>query len=252
MLSRIARPLVSKSVFRRTFSTPVVTATQNIFSPTEEHQALREMLRGFVESEIDPQALEYNKKEEFNVDLFRKLGDLGLLGITVPVEYGGSGMDATAAVIAHEEMASSDPAFCLSYLAHSMLFVNNLCQNGNEEQKHRFLPGTCSGELIGGMGMSEPAAGTDVMGMATTATPNADGTEYTINGAKMWITNGTVDGHSDTGDVFLVYAKTGSGRGKNDVTSFLIEKGMPGFTLGQKIHDKVSTSINTSTNTSKK
>ena len=195
------------------------------------------MLRGFVETEVDPQALEYNRKELFNVDLFRKLGDLGLLGITVPTEYGGSEMDATAAVIAHEELSASDPAFCLSYLAHSMLFVNNLCQNGSHDLKMKYLPGACSGELIGGMGMSEPAAGTDVMGMATTAVPNADGTEYTINGAKMWITNGTISGQ-DTGDAFLVYAKTGPGRGKNDITSFLIEKGMPGFSLGQKIEDK--------------
>lgn len=146
-------------------------------------------------------------------------------------------MDATAAVIAHEELSASDPAFCLSYLAHSMLFVNNLCQNGSHDLKMKYLPGACSGELIGGMGMSEPAVGTDVMGMSTTAVPNADGTEYTINGAKMWITNGTISG-TDTGDAFLVYAKTGKGRGKNDITSFLVEKGMPGFSLGQKIEDK--------------
>ncbi len=195
------------------------------------------MLRSFVETEVDPQSLQFNSREEFNRDLFMKLGDLGLLGVTVPAEYGGSEMDATAAVIAHEELSASDPAFCLSYLAHSMLFVNNLCQNGNHEQKSKFLPKACTGEFIGGMGMSEPAVGTDVMGMSTTATPNADGSAYTINGAKMWITNGTING-ADTGDVFLVYAKTGSGRGKNDVTSFIIEKDMPGFSLGQKIMDK--------------
>ena len=193
MLSRATRSLTrvafNKSNFRA-LSSPAATKVMDIFSPTEEHTALREMLRNFVETEVDPQALEYNRKELFNVDLFRKLGDLGLLGITVPSEYGGSEMDATAAVIAHEELSASDPAFCLSFLAHSMLFVNNLCQNGNHEQKMRFLPGGCSGELIGGMGMSEPGAGTDVMGMTTTAVPNADGTEYTINGAKMWITNG--------------------------------------------------------------
>lgn len=195
------------------------------------------MLRSFVETEVDPQSLQFNSREEFNRDLFMKLGDLGLLGVTVPAEYGGSEMDATAAVIAHEELSASDPAFCLSYLAHSMLFVNNLCQNGNHEQKSKFLPKACTGEFIGGMGMSEPAVGTDVMGMSTTATPNADGSAYTINGAKMWITNGTING-TDTGDVFLVYAKTGSGRGKNDITSFIIEKDMPGFSLGQKIMDK--------------
>ena len=209
----------------------------NLYNPTEEHASLRQMLRNFVETEVDPQALEHNRKELFNVELFRKLGSLGLLGITVDPEYGGSGMDAVAAVIAHEELAASDPAFCLSYLAHSMLFVNNLSQNGNHSQKLKYLPSACSGAAIGGMGMSEPSVGTDVMGMSTTAVPNADGSMYTLNGAKMWITNGTISG-TDTGDIFLVYAKTGKGRSASDVTSFLVEKNMPGFTLGQKITDK--------------
>ncbi len=133
-------------------------------------------------------------------------------------------MDATAAVIAHEELSASDPAFCLSYLAHSMLFVNNLHQNGSHEQKLKYLPKACSGEIICGMGMSEPGAGTDVMGMSTTATKSSDGSYYTINGAKMWITNGTIHGAGDTGDAFLVYAKTGSGRGAKDITSFLVDK----------------------------
>jgi len=191
----------------------------------------------FVETEVDPQALVHNREERFNVPLFRKLGEIGLLGVTADVEYGGSGMDATAAVIAHEELAASDPAFCLSFLAHSMLFVNNLNQNGNADQKAKYLPGTCDGSMIGGMGMSEPAAGTDVMGMATTATKSADGSHYVVNGTKMWITNGTTDG-KNTGDVFLVYAKTGKGRSAKDVSAFLIDKTMPGFSLGQKIEDK--------------
>lgn len=219
----------------RMLSTTSTALKVDMYNPTDEHAGLRDMLRQFVEKEVDPQALEHNRKEQFNVDLFRKLGNLGLLGITVDTQYGGSGMDAVAAVIAHEELAASDPAFCLSYLAHSMLFVNNLSQNGSHEQKLKFLPKACSGEAIGGMCMSEPGAGTDVMGMLTTAVPNADGTEYTINGTKMWITNGTID-NSDTGDIYLVYAKTGTGRG--DLTSFVVEKGMPGFTLGQKITDK--------------
>jgi isovaleryl-CoA dehydrogenase len=208
-----------------------------LFNPTEEHQSLREMVRSFVEAEVDPQALEYNREEKFNHELFKKLGSLGLLGITVDPQYGGSGMDAVAAVIAHEELASSDPAFCLSYLAHSMLFVNNLNQNGSHEQKLKYLPNACNGTAIGGMCMSEPGAGTDVMGMATTATLTEDGKHYHLNGAKMWITNGTVDG-KETGDIFLVYAKTGKGRSASDVTSFLVEKGMPGFSVGQKISDK--------------
>jgi isovaleryl-CoA dehydrogenase len=209
------------------------TSVGSIFSPTEEHQGLREMVRGFVEAEVEPQALEFNRDEKMNIPLFRKLGELGLLGVTVPEEYGGSGLDCTAAVIIHEELASSDPGFCLAYLAHSQLFVNNLARNGTEEQKKRWLPVTCDGSKIGGMCMSEPAVGTDVLGMKTNA--KLDGDDYVINGAKMWITNGTLDGKS-TGDCYLVYARTGEK--KSQISLFLVEKGMPGFSLGQKIEDK--------------
>jgi isovaleryl-CoA dehydrogenase len=209
----------------------------DLFNPTDEHSQLRKMLRSFVEAEVDPQALEFNRKEKFNVPLFRKLGEIGILGVTADVEYGGSGMDATAAVIVHEELAASDPAFCLSYLAHSMLFVNNVNQNASHEQKLKLLPGACDGTKICGMGMSEPGAGTDVLGMSSTAVKSADGSYFTINGTKMWITNGTIDG-TDTGDAFLLYAKTGSGRSPNDLSAFIIEKGMEGFSLGSKIEDK--------------
>eukprot|EP00425_Heterocapsa_triquetra_P037690 CAMPEP_0195082908 /NCGR_PEP_ID=MMETSP0448-20130528/23960_1 /TAXON_ID=66468 /ORGANISM="Heterocapsa triquestra, Strain CCMP 448" /LENGTH=501 /DNA_ID=CAMNT_0040116053 /DNA_START=56 /DNA_END=1562 /DNA_ORIENTATION=+ len=205
----------------------------SIFAPTEEHQALREMVRSFTEAEVEPQAIEFNREERMNMPLFHKCGELGLLGVTVPEEYGGSGMDALAAVIIHEELAASDPAFCLAYLAHSMLFVNNLARNGNEAQKRKWLPAVCEGSAIGGMCMSEPAVGTDVLGMKTTA--KLEGNEYVINGSKMWITNGTVDGKT-TGDVYLVYAKTGAS--PRDVSLFLVEKGMPGFSLGQQIKDK--------------
>ena len=113
--------------------------------------------------------------------------------------------------------------------------MNNLAQNGSHEQKARFLPRACTGEAVGGMCMSEPGAGTDVLGMATRATPSADGTSWTLRGQKMWITNGTLDGET-TGDVYLVYAKTGERR--QDVSMFIVEKGMEGFSLGQKIEDK--------------
>lgn len=206
-----------------------------IFNPTEEHKALREMVRSFAEREIEPQALEHDKLEKFNVELFKKAGELGLLGVTVPLEYGGSGMDATAAVIVHEELSAFDPGFCLAYLAHSMLFVNNLAVNGNEEQKERFLPPTCTGEMIAGMCMSEPNAGTDVLAMSTLAT--RDGDDYILNGQKMWITNGAVS-DSELGDVFLVYAKL-EDRSARDVSLFLVEKGMEGFSLGQKITEKL-------------
>lgn len=192
------------------------------------------MVRSFTESEVEPQAIQFNREERMNLPLFRKLGELGLLGVTVPEEYGGSGMDATAAVIVHEELSASDPAFCLAYLAHSMLFVNNLAQNGSEAQKQRWLPAVCDGSKVGGMCMSEPGAGTDVLGMRTTAKKQGDG-GYVLNGAKMWITNGTLDGET-TGDCYLVYARTGEG--PRDLSLFLVEKGTPGFSLGQKIHDK--------------
>ncbi len=207
----------------------------DLFNPTEEHQALRAMVREFAEKEVDPQAEAHDHAERFNIPLFRKLGDLGLLGITVPERFGGSGMDAAAAVIVHEELSAADPGFCLAYLAHSMLFVNNLALNGNDEQRARLLPDACSGKKIGGMCMSEPGAGTDVLGMSTTAV--RDGDDWVLNGAKMWITNGAVT-DTDLGDVFLVYARTG-GKGAKALSLFLVEKGMPGFKLGQKIKGKL-------------
>ncbi|KDO20706.1 hypothetical protein SPRG_21362 [Saprolegnia parasitica CBS 223.65] len=176
------------------------TAAYDLYNPTEEHMALREMLRSFVKDKVEPQAIDYNRAEKFNVDLFRELGELGLLGITVPEKYGGSEMDALAAVIAHEELSSSDPAFCLSFLAHSMLFTNNLARNGSDEQCAKYLPAACSGEAICGMAMSEPAVGTDVLGMKTTATKVGD--EYILNGTKMWITNGAIN-DTELGDTFL-------------------------------------------------
>lgn len=209
----------------------------DLFNPTPEHAELRKMVRSFVEKEVDPQALQFNREERFNVELFRKLGDLGLLGIVADPKYGGSGMDATAAVIVTEELASSDPGLTCSYATHSMLFINNLLRNGNEEQRNRFLPDACSGAKIGGICMTEPSVGTDVLALRTMATPSSDGSHFTLNGTKMFITNGTIDG-TDTGDLFLLYAKTDVNKKYGGLTSFVVEKGMPGFTLGQKINDK--------------
>jgi isovaleryl-CoA dehydrogenase len=208
----------------------------DLFNPTQEHKQLREMVRSFAEREVLPQAEAHDRDERFNVELFRRLGaELGLLGVTVPLEYGGSGMDATAAVIVHEELSAADPGFCLAYLAHSMLFVNNLAVNGDDAQRERFLPGCCDGTLIGGMCMSEPNAGTDVLGMGTVA--RSDGDDYVLDGQKMWITNGAIS-DSELGDVFLVYAKH-EDRADRALSLFLIEKGTPGFSLGQKIHNKL-------------
>ncbi|MGE0632424.1 MAG: acyl-CoA dehydrogenase family protein [Pseudobdellovibrionaceae bacterium] len=208
----------------------------DLFNPSPEHKMLREMVRSFVESEVEPQALEYDRKEKFNLPLFRKLGDLGLLGITVSEEFGGSEQDAVSAVIAHEEISASDPGFCLAYLAHSMLCVNNFAVNASAEQKKKYLPAMCTGQWIGAMAMSEPDYGTDVLGMKTTAVKRGD--KYIINGRKMWITNGCIDDEGTPADGVLVYAKTGEKNGKAQVSTFLVEKSFKGFSVGQKIKDK--------------
>ncbi|MES2769919.1 MAG: acyl-CoA dehydrogenase family protein [Bdellovibrionota bacterium] len=208
----------------------------DLYNPTEEHKMLRESVKSFVQSEVEPQAHKHDRDELFNLPLLRKLGELGLLGITTPEAYGGSGMDALAATIAHEEIAASDPGFCLAYLAHAMLCVNNIAMNANEEQKKRWLPKLCSGEWIGAMAMSEPDYGTDVLGMKSTAVLKGD--HYILNGRKMWITNGTIDENKTPCDIVLVYARTGEANGRAKVSTFIVEKGFEGFSVGQKIQDK--------------
>lgn len=209
----------------------------DLFNPTEEHGLLRETIRQWVSAEVEPQALEHDRKEKFNLSLFRQLGELGLLGITVEEQYGGSGLDPVAAVIAHEELSYSDPGFCLAYLAHSMLCVNNMAAHASHEQKSKYLPKLCSGEWVGAMAMSEANYGTDVLGMETTA--KKQGKFYSITGTKMWITNGCVDEEGTPGDVIWLYAKTGEKNGRAEISTFIVEKGMPGFSVGQKIRDKM-------------
>ena len=210
----------------------------DIANPSEEHQMLRDMVRDFVKEHVEPQALEFDRDEKFNLELLRSLGELGLLGITASEEFGGAGLDAVATVIVHEELSASDPGFALAYLAHAMLFVNNLEFNGNDSQRSRILPKVCSGEWIGAMAMSEPDAGTDVMGLSTTAEQRDDGS-WVINGRKMWITNGCLDDDGTPADVVWVYARTGvNENGKAQLSTFLVENGMPGYSVGQKIIDK--------------
>ncbi|MFL2970615.1 MAG: acyl-CoA dehydrogenase family protein [Candidatus Poseidoniaceae archaeon] len=210
----------------------------DIANPSEEHTMLREMVRDWTKEYVEPQAFEHDKHERFNLELLRSMGELGLLGISAQEEYGGAGLDATACAIVHEELSASDPGFALAYLAHSMLFVNNLAYNGTDEQKSRILPKVCSGEWIGAMAMSEPDAGTDVLGLSTTAVQRDDGT-WCINGRKMWITNGCLDDQGTPADVVWVYAKTGTDdRGRVQMSTFLVEAGMPGYSVGQKIFDK--------------
>ncbi|MCS7243650.1 MAG: acyl-CoA dehydrogenase family protein [Candidatus Calescibacterium sp.] len=207
------------------------TVSFDLFTPTQEHSILRDTVRDFVRNEVEPQALEHDIKEKFNLDLFRKVGDLGLLGLTVPQEYGGAGMDAVASVIVHEELASSDPGFALAYLAHSVLFVNNFYQNSNDFQRNKYLSKVISGQWIGAMCMTEPDAGTDVMSMKTKAEKKGD--FYYITGRKTYITNGAIDSNTP-GDVFLVYAKTG----EKEISTFVVEKGFEGFSLGQVLKNK--------------
>jgi isovaleryl-CoA dehydrogenase len=193
-----------------------------LFNPTEEHRMLRDMVAEFARNEVAPQAEEQDKLGHMNVPLFRKLGELGLLGITIPEEDGGAGLDATAAVIVHEELSKYDPGFCLAYLAHAMLFVNNFYYASNDDQKARYLDKVISGEWVGAMGMTEPDHGTDVLGMTTTAV--RDGDDYILNGTKTYITNGP------EAEVFQVYAKTG---GK--VSAFIVERSFEGFSTSPHI-----------------
>jgi isovaleryl-CoA dehydrogenase len=209
-----------------------VLTKSDIFNPTEEHKLLRQMVREFVINEVEPQAMEYNEKEKFNISLFRRLGELGLLGLTVGIEDGGAGMDAVASVIVHEELAASDPGFALAYLAHSILFVNNFYQNASNNLKKKYLAKVISGEYIGGMCMTEPDAGTDVLAMKTKAIKKGD--YYYITGRKTYITNGAIDNNT-LGDIFFVYAKTED----NKISSFVVEKGFKGFYLGQVLKHKL-------------
>ncbi|MGZ3651165.1 MAG: acyl-CoA dehydrogenase family protein [Bdellovibrionota bacterium] len=212
----------------------------DLFNPTQEHAMLREMVRAFAKDELEPQAAEHDRQEKFNLPLFRKLGELGLLGLTVPEKFGGSGQDATAACIVHEELSWSDPGFALAYLAHSMLCLNNFVHNASEAQKEKYLPKLCSGEWVGCMAMSEPGCGTDVMGMITTAVK--EGAHYRINGRKMWITNGAVDDQKTPADVVWLYARTAAADGRDrraKISTFLVDRTVAGYGVGQKIHDKL-------------
>lgn len=197
----------------------------DLFNPTETHAQLRDSVRQWGAKHIEPQATEHDEIERFNEPLFRRFAtELALFGVTVPDTDGGAGLDPVATVIILEELSKLDPALMLSYLAHEVLFVHNFYVNSNAAQRARFIPKVTSGEWIAGMAMSEPGAGTDVLGMATTAV--RDGDHYVLNGSKQWITNGNV------GDVFLVYAKTGKTR--RDVSAFVVEASSPGFSAGRK------------------
>ena len=197
------------------------------FDLGEAADMLRSTVEVFAADEIAPRAAAIDRDNAFPMDLWRKFGALGVLGITVEEEYGGAGMGYLEHVVAMEEISRASASVGLSYGAHSNLCVNQIRRNGSEAQKRGFLPKLISGEHVGALAMSEPGAGSDVVGMRTRAEKRGD--RYVLNGSKMWITNGP------DADVFVVYAKTDPAAGPQGITAFLIEKGLPGFSTAQKL-----------------
>jgi len=197
------------------------------FDLGETAEMLRHSVHEFSQAEVAPRAAEIDRVNDFPADLWRKMGSLGVLGITVEEEYGGSNMGYLEHVIAMEEISRASASVGLSYGAHSNLCVNQIRRNGNEEQKRRYLPKLISGEHVGALAMSEPGAGSDVVSMKLRAEKKGD--RYILNGNKMWITNGP------DADTLVVYAKTDPAAGPRGITTFIIEKGFKGFSVAQKL-----------------
>jgi isovaleryl-CoA dehydrogenase len=197
------------------------------FDLGETADMLRDQVASFSAAEIAPRAADIDKTNDFPADLWRKFGDLGVLGITVEEEYGGAGMGYLEHVVAMEEISRASASVGLSYGAHSNLCVNQIARNGNEDQKRRYLSKLISGEHVGALAMSEPGAGSDVVSMRLRAERRGD--RYVLNGTKMWITNGP------DADVLVIYAKTDPSAGPKGITAFLVEKNFPGFSCAQKL-----------------
>ncbi|PLW77281.1 isovaleryl-CoA dehydrogenase [Cohaesibacter celericrescens] len=197
------------------------------FNLGETADMLRDAVASFAAAELAPIAADIDRNDAFPRSLWTKMGEMGLLGITVPEEHGGAGMGYLEHVVAVEELSRASASVALSYGAHSNLCINQINRNGNEEQKARYLPKLISGEHVGSLAMSEPGAGSDVVSMKLKAEKKGD--RYVLNGSKMWITN------APDADVLLVYAKTDPSAGSKGISTFLIEKDFKGFSVAQKL-----------------
>lgn len=207
----------------RAFSMKTHDKFYNLVQLDDTRAELRETFEKFAIEECAPHAEEMDKTMIFPHEMWRKFGDMGMLGLTVEEEYGGMGLGYYEHCMAVEEVSKANAAMALSYLAHSNLCVNQIRLNGNEDQKHKYLPKLISGEHVGALAMSEPGSGSDVTSMRLTAIKKGD--HYVLNGSKLWITNGP------TADVLVVYAKTDPAAGHRGISAFIVEKGMKGFSV---------------------
>jgi isovaleryl-CoA dehydrogenase len=203
------------------------TPRQFDFDLGESASMIRDSTRNFAANEIAPRAAQIDRDNAFPRDLWPRMGELGLHGVTAPEEYGGLGFGYLAHCVAMEEVSRASGSVGLSYGAHSNLCVNQIVRNGNDEQKARYLPKLISGEHVGALAMSEPNAGSDVVSMTTRAARKGD--RFVLNGSKMWITNGPV------AETFVIYAKTDLAAGSRGITAFIVERGMKGFSQGTKL-----------------
>lgn len=208
------------------------SAIPNVASPfyelSPDQQEFRDQAEKYFMAELHPLQQRMDDEEWWPEDTFPKLGEMGYLGLTVPEEYGGAGLDYLTTGVICEAMSYANHAIAMSWAAHDNLCLNNIYRNGNEDQRRKYLPKLCSGEFAGALGMTEPGAGSDALGsMRTTA--RKDGNDYVLNGAKMFITNGPI------AEVLLVYAKTEPEKGVHGISAFIVEKDYPGFKVAQKL-----------------
>ncbi|KAH8556719.1 acyl-CoA dehydrogenase/oxidase [Umbelopsis sp. PMI_123] len=224
-VKQTSRSWLQPALHKRT----LISATYNaaVAGLTNEQAELREAVHQFAQTELAPRAAEIDKENAFPMDMWKKFGDMGLLGITAPEKYGGLGLGYTEHTFVMEEISRASGSVALSYGAHSNLCVNQIVRNGNEEQKQKYLPKLISGDHVGALAMSEPGSGSDVTSMRLRAEKKGD--KYILNGNKFWITNGP------DADVLVVYAKTDPQAGARGITAFLIEKGFKGFSTAQKL-----------------